>query len=81
MEKHILQERIINEVDLIPSEKLPEVYDILHFFRVGLMRSRADDTEILSFAGCWKDMPDEKFNSFTEDVKSRRRQAFLDRKR
>ena len=71
----------MNEVGLIPLEKLSEVYDIIHFFRVGLEKSKADTNKILEFAGCWKDMPDEKFNSFTKGITERRKQAFLNRER
>lgn len=30
------QEQIINEIKQIPSEKLAEVYDLIHYFRLGL---------------------------------------------
>jgi hypothetical protein len=32
----MLQEQIINEIKQIPSEKLAEVYDLIHYFRLGL---------------------------------------------
>ncbi|PKP58997.1 MAG: hypothetical protein CVT88_06440, partial [Candidatus Altiarchaeales archaeon HGW-Altiarchaeales-1] len=76
-----LQEKVMNEICLIPLEKLNAVYDIIHFFRVGLERSKSDTNKILEFAGCWKDMPDEKFNSFTKEIGERRKQAFLSRER
>ena len=66
----------MDEVGRIPIEKLGEVYCFIHFFRVGLEKSRADTGKILEFAGCWKDMPDEEFNSFTKGIRERRNQAF-----
>ncbi len=30
------QEQIINEIKQIPSDKLAEVYDLIHYFRLGL---------------------------------------------
>lgn len=32
----MLQDRLIEEIKQIPSEKLAEVYDLLHYFRLGL---------------------------------------------
>ncbi|MGZ5051304.1 MAG: hypothetical protein ACXWF8_06020 [Methylobacter sp.] len=32
----MLQEQIIDEIKQIPSEKLAEVYDLIHYFRLGL---------------------------------------------
>ena len=33
----MLQEQIINEINGIPSEKLNELYDLIHYFRLGLL--------------------------------------------
>ena len=76
MEAYPLREKVMNEVGLIPLEKLGEVHDFIHFFRVGLEKSRADTNKLLGFAGCWKDMLDEEFNSFTTGIRERRKQAF-----
>ena len=32
----MLQEQIIAELKQIPEEKLAEIYDLMHFFRLGL---------------------------------------------
>lgn len=32
----ILQEQIINEINQVPGDKLVEVYDLIHYFRLGL---------------------------------------------
>ena len=32
----MLQEQIIDEINQIPSDKLAEVYDLIHYFRLGL---------------------------------------------
>lgn len=39
----MLQEQIIAEINQIPGDKLAEVYDLIHYFRVGL----AHETDIL----------------------------------
>jgi len=36
----ILAEKIIKEVNLIPATKLPEVYDFIHYFRIGIEQSQ-----------------------------------------
>lgn len=33
----MLQEQIINEINHIPSDKLNELYDLIHYFRLGLL--------------------------------------------
>jgi hypothetical protein len=33
----MLQEQIINEINHIPSNKLNELYDLIHYFRLGLL--------------------------------------------
>lgn len=36
----MLQDQIIAEINQIPSEKLPEIYDLIHYFRLGLMQEQ-----------------------------------------
>ena len=33
----MLQEQIINEINHIPNDKLSELYDLIHYFRLGLL--------------------------------------------
>ena len=32
----MLQDQLIEEIKLIPEEKLAEIYDLIHYFRLGL---------------------------------------------
>jgi hypothetical protein len=32
----MIQDQLIEEIKLIPEDKLPEVYDLIHYFRLGL---------------------------------------------
>ncbi|MEI7996681.1 MAG: hypothetical protein WCH01_17430 [Methylococcaceae bacterium] len=42
----MLQEQIINEINHIPSEKLSELYDLIHYFRLGLLYEQQElDTQ------------------------------------
>jgi hypothetical protein len=36
----MLQEQLIEEIRQIPAEKLAEVYDLIHYFRLGLAQER-----------------------------------------
>jgi hypothetical protein len=36
----LLQEQIIKEINGIPPEKLSELYDLIHYFRLGLQHER-----------------------------------------
>jgi hypothetical protein len=36
----MLQEKIIAEIKQIPDEKLAEIYDLVHYFSLGLLQER-----------------------------------------
>jgi len=36
----MLAKEIIKEINLIPTTKLPEVYDFIHYFRIGIEQSQ-----------------------------------------
>jgi hypothetical protein len=36
----ILQKQLIEEIELIPADKYEEIYDLLHHYRLGLMREK-----------------------------------------
>jgi hypothetical protein len=36
----ILQEQLFEEIALIPAEKYTEIYDLLHYFRLGLIQDK-----------------------------------------
>lgn len=71
---------IIDEIKLIPNDKLAELYDFIHFYRLGLETTKNSTLEIMSFAGCWEDMPDEEFQNFLKEISDRRRHAFSRRR-
>ena len=35
-----IQDQIINEINHIPPDKLSELYDLIHYFRIGLLHER-----------------------------------------
>jgi hypothetical protein len=78
----LIKSKVLQEIDLIPEDKLADLYNFIHYFRLGLERSQITGSKrILAFAGCWKDMPDEIFTDFTAEITERRRQAFTRRRR
>jgi hypothetical protein len=60
----------------MPEEKLVEVYDFLHYFRLGLEVSQQSEPQIMHFAGSWQDMPHDVFDDFLDELAERRQQAF-----
>jgi hypothetical protein len=38
----LIQDQIFNEINLIPPDKLSELYDLIHYFRLGLVHERQE---------------------------------------
>ena len=77
----LIKSKVLKEIELIPEDRLAELYTFIHYFRLGLEKSKDPNAKPnLAFAGCWKDMPDEMFNDFTAEIRDRRRQAFARRR-
>jgi len=75
-----LRRKVIEEIQNLPEEKLREIYNVIHFFRVGVesVKSTHHDN-IMTFAGCWDDIPDEEFHTFLLEITNRRSNAFSGR--
>ncbi|MCX7099149.1 MAG: hypothetical protein NTV43_14710 [Methylococcales bacterium] len=39
-----LQAQVIEEIKKIPSDKLAEIYDLIHYFRLGLLQAQTTQT-------------------------------------
>jgi hypothetical protein len=50
MEHLISKNKIIEEISLIPDDKIIELYDLIHNFRMGLNQSENNLNEIMQFA-------------------------------
>jgi hypothetical protein len=76
-----LRVKVIEEIQQMPEEKLGELYDVLHFFRIGLQRTPSSSSEnaVMAFAGCWNDMTDEEFDALLTEMTARRTHAFSGR--
>ena len=75
-----LQAKVIEEIQRVPEDKLTELYAVIHFFRVGVETVASTSDDLMQFAGCWQDMPDEEFREFLTDLAERRQQAFSRRR-
>lgn len=75
-----MRTKVLEEVHLIPESKLPDLYDFIHYFRLGLETSKNGVKQIMQFAGCWGDMSNETFAEFLKETAERRRQAFSRRR-
>lgn len=80
MEELVIRDKVMEEIKFIPEHKLSEVYDFIHYFRVGLQKSKVNIDQIMQFAGCWNDMSEGVFNNFSEETRQRRSQAFARRR-
>jgi hypothetical protein len=76
-----LKQKVLEELELMPEEKLVTVYDFLHYFRLGLEISQQSEPQIMQFAGIWQDMPNDVFDDFLDEIADRRQQAFSRRPR
>lgn len=79
MERSITQQRVLQEIQLIPEDELDAVYAILHYYRLGLEKSHIQTQPVMQYAGCWQDMSDDTFAELTNEMLTRRHQAFAGR--
>lgn len=76
-----LKSKVLQEIEQIPEDKLADLYNFIHQFRLKLERRKATEgVSFLAFAGCWTDLSDEVFDEFIEDVNTRRQNAFARRR-
>jgi hypothetical protein len=77
-----IKEKIIKEVEKIPKNKIAELYDVIHLFRIeieSLQKAPKDRRiEAVKFFGIWKDMSPEE-NTVLDEILSRRKRAYRER--
>lgn len=79
MKSSSLREKVVEEVNQIPEEKLAPVLELIHHFRLGLQISKKKAAKATEFAGCWKDMPEEAYRDLIDEITKRRQMAFSGR--
>jgi hypothetical protein len=75
-----MREKLVDEISQIPDEKVPEIFDFIHHFRLGLNVKESNPQNILKLAGSWNDMSEADFTEFQNELKSRRKNAFTSRR-
>ena len=73
-----VKEKIIKEVEKIPEEKIAELYNVVHLFRVEVESKKKAPKDRHSsaenFFGIWKDMSSEE-NTVLEEIQARRKKT------
>lgn len=79
-----IRAKVIEEVNLLPRERLPDLYTLIHYFRLGLEQSQkagqASVAKIMALAGSWQEMPESEFTGLLEEIQQRRQLAFQRRR-
>nr|VFK16978.1 MAG: hypothetical protein BECKLPF1236B_GA0070989_11079 [Candidatus Kentron sp. LPFa] len=70
---------VMKEIRLVPEDRLPEIYDFIHSFRQDSGTVWNDTAKIMGFAGCWRDLTEEEFKDFSQEIAARRAQVFSER--
>jgi hypothetical protein len=67
----MLQEQLIEEIKQIPHEKLAEIYDLIHYFRLGLVQDKSAETILQRPIGLAKgqlEIPASFFEPLPKDI-------------
>lgn len=65
-----LEKLIEYELEGIPKDKLQEIYDLIHYFKVGIEKENTEDSKFLKFASdkkfaeVWKEEKDGIWESY-----------------
>ncbi|MFP4547053.1 MAG: hypothetical protein ACLFQM_02900 [Fidelibacterota bacterium] len=69
----VTKNKIIDEINQLPEVKLDEVFDLIHFFRIGFEKERNVNKEsIMKYAGVWSEMTEKDLSNFFLGVRERR---------
>ena len=66
-----IRTKVITEINLIPEDKLEELYNFIHYWRLNGESSPGLLEQTMQFAGCWNDMSDETFANFSEEINNK----------
>jgi hypothetical protein len=80
MKVDTLRDKLMEEIAKIPDDKVPEIFDFLYHFRIGLGVKTTNPQKILQLAGSWDDLSKNEFEGFLNEITTRRKKAFLSRR-
>jgi hypothetical protein len=72
--------KVWEELQKIPDAKLAQLYELIHGFRLSAATNSHNHSNIMQFAGCWSDLPEEVYSEFVDEIVMRRQQAFSQRR-
>ena len=75
-----LRDKLIEEIRLLPDTQLEEIYNMIHEFRMSSETTQNKLDNTLKFAGSWNDLTEEEFRDLSDEISSRRQQAFTHRR-
>ena len=82
MDKQVSRDKLIEEIKAVPQDRIGELYDIIHYFRLGLGLERREREDIKKsaqeFFGIWKDITLEERTAL-EEIQFRREQTLRER--
>ena len=71
------REQLYEEIRMIPANRLPELYQVLHYFRLGVEKKKTSPKEtIMKYAGAWNALSEESFQDMSSEMRERRKSAF-----
>jgi hypothetical protein len=77
-----IKNKIIKEVEKIPKNKIAELYDVVHLFRIKVespQKAPKDRrSEVVKFSGIWKDMSPEE-SAVLDELQARRKKTYRER--
>jgi hypothetical protein len=80
----MIRTKVIEEIYLLPNERLNDLYNLIHYFRLGVEHSaplRPPTYEkIMALAGSWQDLSELEFTEFLTEINQRRQLAFQRRR-
>lgn len=80
----VLKAKVVEEVNLLPGERLVDLYNLLLYFRLGVENSpqakQVNAAKIMALAGSWADLPEGDFAELLDEISQRRQLAFTRRR-
>ncbi|MFA6054787.1 MAG: hypothetical protein WC769_05365 [Thermodesulfovibrionales bacterium] len=77
-----IKEKIMKEVEKIPKNKIAQLYDVVHLFRVEVESPKKAPKdmciEAAKFFGIWNDISTEE-NAVLEEIQTRRKRTYRTR--
>lgn len=80
MKSDTTKTKLLKELDRIPDDKLPEVYELIRQYRATVQSKESNVNAILSLANSWDSLSEDEFRQLLTDFRERRSKAFGNRR-